>query len=93
MNNHCYGNIYFRASTMGPRPERLTEIPGIDWVAFARSMGAQGERVEQPADIAAAVARALEYAGPYLLDLHVDKTYPTPVGVWRERQREWEDTD
>jgi acetolactate synthase I/II/III large subunit len=93
MNNQAYGNIYFRASKMGPGPERLTEIPGIDWVAFAKSMGANGERVERPDDIAAAVARALESPGPYLLDLHTDKTYPTPVGVWRERQREWEDTD
>ena len=31
-----------------------------------------------PTDIAAAVGRALGAAGPYLLDLHIDKTYPTP---------------
>lgn len=93
MNNQAYGNIYFRASKMGPGPERLTEIQGVDWVAFAKSMGANGERVERPDDIAAAVARALESPGPYLLDLHTDKTYPTPVAVWRERQQEWEDTD
>ena len=93
MNNQSYGNIYFRASKMGPGPERLTDIPGIDWVAFAKSMGAQAERIEQPDGIAAAVARALESSGPYLLDLRIDKTYPTPVGVWRERQQEWEDND
>ena len=93
MNNHAYGNIYFRASKMGPGPERLTEISGADWVAFAKAMGANGERVLQPGDIAAAVARGLESQGPYLLDLHIDKTYPTPVGVWRERQKEWEDTE
>ena len=28
-----------------------------------------------------------------LIELHVDKTYPTAAGVWRERQQEWEDTD
>jgi acetolactate synthase-1/2/3 large subunit len=93
MNNQAYGNIYYRASKMGPGPEHLTDIPGIDWVAFARSMGGDGERVERPADIAAAVGRALGAAGPYLLDLHIDKTYPTPVKVWRERQQEWEDND
>jgi len=93
MNNHAYGNIYYRASKMGPGPERLTEISGIDWVAFAQSMGAKGERVDEPGDIAGAVAHALDSGGPYLLDLHVDKTYPTPVGVWRERQKEWEDTE
>ena len=93
MNNKSYGNIYYRASRMGPGPEHLTDIPGIDWVAFARSMGGDGERVERPDDIAAAVGRALGATGPYLLDLHTDKTYPTPVKVWRERQQEWEDND
>jgi acetolactate synthase-1/2/3 large subunit len=93
MDNQAYGNIYYRAAKMGPGPERLTDIPGIDWVAFARSMGGDGERVERPDEIGAAVGRALRAAGPYLLDLRTDKTYPTPVGVWRERQQEWEDDD
>jgi acetolactate synthase-1/2/3 large subunit len=93
MNNRSYGNIYYRASKMGPGPERLTDIPGIDWVAFARSMGGDGESIDRPGDIAAAVGRALSATGPYLLDLHTDKTYPTPVKVWRERQQEWEDND
>jgi acetolactate synthase I/II/III large subunit len=93
MNSRSYGNIYFRASKMGPGPERLTDISGIDWVAFARSMGGDGERVDRPEHIAAAVDRALGATRAYLLDLHIDKTYPTPVKVWRERQQEWEDND
>jgi acetolactate synthase-1/2/3 large subunit len=93
LNNRAYGNIYYRASKMGPGPESLTDIPGIDWVAYARSMGGDGEKIEEPGEIKAAVARALDAKGPYLLDLHTDKTYPTPVGVWRERQHEWEDND
>ena len=56
-------------------------------------MGGDGERIERPGDIAAAVRRALGATGPYLLDLRIDKTYPTPVKVWRERQQEWEDND
>jgi acetolactate synthase-1/2/3 large subunit len=91
MNNEAYGNIWYRAHRLGPGPERLVEIPGIDWVGFARSMGAGGEAVEHPDQIAGAVSRALETEGPYLLDLRIDKTYPTPVGAWRERQAEWED--
>jgi acetolactate synthase-1/2/3 large subunit len=93
MNNQAYGNIYYRASTMGPGPQHLTDIPGIDWVAFARSVGGDGERVDKPGDITAAVAHALDATGPYLLDLRIDKTYPTPVKVWRERKHEWEDYD
>ncbi len=93
MNNQAYGNIYFRAAKMGPAPERLTDILGIDWVAFAKSMGGDGERVEHPDNIASALKRGLEAPGPYLLDLHIDKTYPTPVSPWRERQKEWEDNE
>jgi acetolactate synthase-1/2/3 large subunit len=93
MNNQAYGNIYFRASQMGKGPERLTDIPGIDWVSFAQSMGGDGERIDAPAQISSAFARALAAPGPYLLDLRIAKTYPTPVGVWRERQHEWEDND
>jgi acetolactate synthase-1/2/3 large subunit len=91
MNNQAYGNIWYRAHALGPGPERLTDIPGVDWVGFARSMGGDGETVEQPAGIGPAVQRALDSQGPYLLDLRIDKTYPTPVGAWRERQAEWED--
>ncbi len=93
MNNESYGNIYYRASKMGSGPERLTDIPGIDWVGFAKSMGGDGERVDEPGSIAAAVERATAAEVPYLLDLHIDKTYLTPVGPWRERQQEWEDND
>ena len=41
-DNHSYGNIWYRASKLGPGPEQLTDIPGIDWPAFARSMGGEG---------------------------------------------------
>jgi acetolactate synthase I/II/III large subunit len=92
MDNQSYGNIWYRAHALGTAPERLTDIPGVDWVAFARSMGGDGERVDDPGDLAGAMQRALaDRAGPYLLDLRVDKTYPTPVSAWRDRQLEWED--
>ncbi len=91
MDNQAYGNIWYRAHQMGAGPERLTDIPGVDWVGLARSLGGDGELVEHPAEIADAVARGLDADGPYLLDLRIDKTYPTPVAAWRDRQAEWED--
>lgn len=93
MNNHAYGNIYYRAHAMGPGPEHLTDIEGVDWVEFARSLGGDGETVHEPDAIGSAAERALDATGPYLLDLRIDKTYPTPVGPWRARQQEWEDND
>jgi acetolactate synthase I/II/III large subunit len=91
MDNESYGNIWFRAHGLGPGPERLTDITGMDWVGFARSVGAAGERVEHPGEIAGAVARALDRRQPTLLDLRVEKAYLTPVSPWRERQKAWED--
>ena len=91
MDNRSYGNIWYRASAMGPGPERFTDIPGIDWVAFARSVGADGERVDRPDAIGAAVTRALATEGPYVLDLVVDKTWPTPIAPWRNAVHHWED--
>jgi acetolactate synthase-1/2/3 large subunit len=91
MNNQSYGNIWYRARAMGPGPESLTDISGIDWVGFARSLGGDGETVTDPADLAAAAGRGLEAGGPYLLDLRIDKTYPTPIAPWRAAVKEWED--
>ena len=53
--------------------------------------GAGGEAVKEPAQIRAAMQRALEADGPYLLDLRIDKAFPTPVTPWRQAMREWED--
>jgi acetolactate synthase-1/2/3 large subunit len=91
MNNGAYGNIWYRAHAMGPGPESLTDITGIDWVAFARAMGGDGETVTDPAEVAAAARRGLEADGPYLLDLRIDKTYPTPIAPWRAAVKAWED--
>lgn len=91
MDNQAYGNIWYRAHQLGDGPQRLTEIHGVDWVGFARSLGGDGEAVDEPGVIAEAVDRGLRSPGPYLLDLRIDKTYPTPVSAWRERQAEWED--
>jgi acetolactate synthase I/II/III large subunit len=91
MNNGSYGNIWYRAHAMGPGPESLTDISGIDWVGFARALGGDGETVTDPADVAAAARRGLEVGGPYLLDLRIDKAYPTPIAPWRVAVKEWED--
>ena len=44
-----------------------------------------------PVDLAPAARRALEAGGPYLLDLRIDKTYPTPIAPWRAAVKAWED--
>lgn len=43
--------------------------PIIRFDEMARSMGVEGVRVEEPGDIASAIKQALEYAGPFLIDV------------------------
>jgi acetolactate synthase-1/2/3 large subunit len=90
-DNRSYGNIWYRAERMGAGPEALTDIPGIDWPAFARSMGGEGVAVQRPEQLADAFERGLAYPGPFLIAARVDKRYPTPIAPWRTAVAEWED--
>ena len=82
-DNHSYGNIWYRAAGMGPGPEGLTEIEGIDWGAFARSLGGDGVTVQRPEQLGEALERGLAYPGPFVVAARIDKRYPTPVAPWR----------
>jgi acetolactate synthase-1/2/3 large subunit len=90
MNNGAYGNIWFRAHDIGAGPESLTDIRDTDWVGFARSMGAEGIAVEKPDELAPAFSRAFDAKRPILIDVHIDKTAPTPVAPWKEAAERWE---
>ncbi len=90
-DNRSYGNIWYRAHSMGEGPERLTDIPGIDWPGFARAMGGDGTEVERPEQIAPAFERGFAATGPFVISARVDKTYPTPIAPWKKAVAEWED--
>jgi acetolactate synthase-1/2/3 large subunit len=90
-DNRSYGNIWYRASRLGPGPERLTDITGVDWPAFARSMGGDGIAVNHPDELQGALDAGLAFPGPFVIAARVDKRYPTPVAPWREAVAEWED--
>lgn len=92
-NNQSYGNIWYRAHTMGPKEAALTDIPGVDWVGFARSVGAQGESVENPDELHAAFERASEATGPYVVDARTDKAAAKPTTEWDHAVAIWEDND
>ncbi len=90
-DNRSYGNIWYRAKDMGPGPEALTDIPGIDWVALARSLGGDGVAVRHPEELAGAFERGLAASGPFVIAARVDKRYPTPIAPWRHAVAEWHD--
>ncbi len=90
-DNLSYGNIWYRAERMGPGPESLTDIPGIDWPAFARSIGGDGVAVQRRQQLAEAFEQGLAYRGPFVIAARIDKRYPTPIAPWRQAVAEWED--
>jgi acetolactate synthase I/II/III large subunit len=51
-----------------------------DYAGVARALGAFGERVDKPADLQAALARALAHKGPAVLEIGVKPLEPRP---WR----------
>ena len=54
-----------------------TELPGCDYAAFARSLGLNGVRVEDPTDLPDALKQAFENA-PSLLDVIVTRDASSP---------------
>jgi acetolactate synthase-1/2/3 large subunit len=57
------------------------EIPQADFVMLARSMGADGIRVEKESDIQAALEKALVSTVPFVVDVVIDPTRPAPIGA------------
>jgi len=49
--------------------------PDLDFAAIARALGVNGERVEQPDDLRAAIERAIALPGPALIDVQLDGSY------------------
>lgn len=72
--NNAAWNIerYDQATNYGGRVVG-TLLAHSDYAALARALGAHGERVEDPADLAAALARALAHA-PALIDVVTSQT-------------------
>lgn len=56
-----------------------TRFPRIDFVAFARSQGADGIRVEKTVDIESALSKALASKVPFIIDVIIDVNVPAPI--------------
>jgi acetolactate synthase-1/2/3 large subunit len=53
-------------------------IPPVDFAAFARSLGAEGQVVESETDLSDALERAIVARRPYVLDVRIDPDCPAP---------------
>ncbi len=66
-------------------PSVETQLPRTDFVAFARSQGADGIAVDHEADLADAIDRALATRGPIVIDVRIDPRIPSPILAQRVR--------
>ena len=59
-----------------------TELPKVDFAAFARAMGIDGFVIESPDDLAQLdIAAMCDKRGPTLLDVRVDPEETPPIGI------------
>lgn len=80
-NNSSLGQILWEQMVLG-YPEhgvRFAE-PASDFSAWARSCGGYGRKITEPGDLRDAVAEALAFDGPALLDVDVEPNEPPLPG-------------
>jgi acetolactate synthase I/II/III large subunit len=65
------------------RRESTGELFSPDYVAMARSMGAEASRVDRPGDLKGQIDAALKSGRPYVLEVRVDaEVRPPATGSW-----------
>jgi thiamine pyrophosphate-dependent acetolactate synthase large subunit-like protein len=71
-----------------------TDVPAVDFVAYAEALGGHGIRVERPDQIDAAWDEALAANGPVLLEIRAGHDFPRPYPIQRiiDQGREREGT-
>ena len=89
LNNGALGNVWLRAHQYGPLPSELTTLPDHDWAGFARSLGAQGMTVTDPAALGDTFAKAVAANATVVIDVKADKDCPTPVYDFNAGARAW----
>ena len=80
MDNFAYGNIKQEQETFFGGRCLGVDFSDIDFAAIARGFGAQGRRVEDPAELPSALSEAAASGSTYLLDVIIDPS----ENVWTE---------
>src|SRR5262249_22125376 len=82
LNDARYGMCAQGMATLGMTAD--ADLPEVDFVGLARAQGADGVRVERERDLDAALKRALGAAGPFVVDVRIDRESQAPAA---ERNR------
>ncbi|WP_237213739.1 thiamine pyrophosphate-dependent enzyme, partial [Falsiroseomonas oryziterrae] len=80
IENGGYGALRSFSRVLQIRGAPGIEVPGVDYVGMAASMGCPGRRVTDPAALDATLAEALSADGPFLVEIAVDPAIPTLYG-------------
>jgi acetolactate synthase-1/2/3 large subunit len=76
------GMIYYSLKHAFNRTYK-TEVPPVDFVAYAEALGGRGIRVDRPDQIDAAWDEALAANGPVLLEIRAGHDFPRPYPIQR----------
>jgi acetolactate synthase-1/2/3 large subunit len=78
LNDSQYGMIEQGMTGLHMRPVE-TQMPSVDFVALAHSLGAAGVAVRTEVELDDALRRALRAAGPFVVDVHLDRNERAPI--------------
>lgn len=78
LNDSAYGMCRDGHRALGLSEDQVT-FPRVDFVGLARSMGADGMRVETEDMIDVALERALAAQGPFVVDVQIDEEELSPL--------------
>lgn len=76
LNDARYNMCFQGMALLGLKADAL--MPDTDFVMIAKGMGAEGVRVEQEADLPAALTKAMASEGPFVVDVQIDATRQAP---------------
>jgi benzoylformate decarboxylase len=76
VNNARYAILESVAAFGGLEGVPSLELPGVDFLAAAASYGCAAARVDEPGELRAALAHAINRPEPVLIDVLVDRTVP-----------------
>jgi pyruvate dehydrogenase (quinone) len=80
-NNNSYGQILWEQIILGyPEYAVRHKQPESDFSSWARGCGAYGVKITKPGDVRGAIADALAYDGPALVDVDVNPNEPPMPG-------------